>query len=798
MRFGASCLAIAIVLLSAVPLLAAGGAVITLPQPGTKIKSGLAMTIDMRGIDANGYRPVAVTVKPLNNLPLPADRQLRVIIAPFTNMSGLTPEVSQVIEIPEGSTSATTTIAIPQTGQWWSCSIDTFEDGEKLRDLSVERIGFPGINYWEWSEARPAMLIVDRNVPDRPDRDKMITDFKGLGTDRAPTYTVPEPRALASLFPDPNRAMGGATTSNYIAGSQPLSDAVLLDNLMTNYPRLELLPPAELPERWIELSQYDVVIISLAELRSLAKTDPARMRAVADWNAGGPVLMVYGVGADFAGLTEIEKLLQLAPIPWSARSASGNLDAPQFGDGDQLPLAEQADHKQFRGWIPAPPERYMRVLNHQLEDFDETSLLQMQPNYYARASRYVAPTAPTTMPGYRRGQRPDLLAAPAKPPFVTRPAGLGVVVGIATDNPFPGKDTDWIWIFNSVPRSHWMWYQRNGYSLHRQNADYWTFLIPGVGEAPVVSFLLLVSLFAVVIGPVNYMLLGKTGRYYLLLITVPIGALLVTMGLFTYAVVTDGLGVKLRARTFTDLDQRTGRAVAWSRQSYYASIAPSRGLTFPGDATVFPVHYEPAQRPRSYEKPDNTIEWDEEQHLTRGYITSRTNTQFVVLRATESQDKLAVTEGKSAGQRPQVANGLTTDITYLLLRDSRGDFWQTERLANGKSAALTAIGAEEAAERLKKLYGENPPELPKGYDPNLHNTAFSMFMPNYGWWGVDQSSTLPAMAASLLEKNLAQATRPGELAPGSYLAVTKSSPIAPNGVPHVREEASLHVIRGRY
>src|SRR4029453_10033611 len=261
--------------------------------------------------DANGYRPVAVTVRPLNNLPLPADRQLRVVIAPHANMSGLSPEVTQVIEIPEGSTSATATIAIPQTGQWWSCSIETFEDGEKLRDLSIERIGFPGINYWEWSEARPATLIIDHNVPDRPARDTMVADYKGRGSDLNPKFTLPEPRVFSNLFPDPNR------TNAYFPGSTALSDAALLDNLLTNYPRLELLPPAEVPERWIELSQYDLTIISLADLRTLAKTEPARMRALADWAAGGPVLMVYGVGADFAGLAEVEKLLQLAPIPES-------------------------------------------------------------------------------------------------------------------------------------------------------------------------------------------------------------------------------------------------------------------------------------------------------------------------------------------------------------------------------------------------------------------------------------------------------------------------------------------------
>jgi hypothetical protein len=379
-----------------------------------------------------------------------------------------------------------------------------------------------------------------------------------------------------------------------------------------------------------------------------------------------------------------------------------------------------------------------------------------------------------------------------------RENSLGAIVAIASDKPFPGKDTDWIWVFNSVPRNHWMWYQRNGFSLHRTNDDYWTFLIPGVGEAPVISFLLLVSLFAVLIGPVNYMILGRAQRLYLLLITVPVGAALVTGSLFTYALLTDGLGVRLRARTFTDLDQTNGRAVAWSRQSYYASIAPSRGLSFPTDATVFPILHLPNAGPRTGE-PDKFIRWDEEQRLTDGYVASRTAGQFMVLRATESADKLAVREGGATGQSPEVTNGLRTDIRLLVLHDSRDQWWIAENLADQAQATLESTTPAAAGDKLKKLYSADPPAEPEGYDPQLHNNALSLFMPNYSWMSVDSSSSLPVMATSLLELNLANSLDPARsLDPQSYFAVTKSSPIVPYGVPHVREEASLHMIRGRY
>jgi hypothetical protein len=741
----------------------AGGAIITLPQPGTKVKSGLIMTLDFRGVEANGYRPVRVEFRPLNGVPLPADRQVRVTIGPTSYNSSSTPVVSQVIDLPEGSTNTVGTLVIPQSGQWWMAEVEVREDGEVLRDLSVENIGFAGINYGDWTEARPTTLIIDSDVPDRRTRDGLVATMNARGVDPSPTYKLPEPRMISNLFPDPNRQ------GFYFPDQPQVSDATLLQQLATNYPRLELLPPAEVAERWVELSQYDLIIVSLADLEALAKNHPQRLRAIADWAAGGPVLIVYGVGENFARLAELEKLLAMHPLP----------DDPTAG-------------AELRGWQPALAERHLPTLLSEIEDYEATSLAQRQPGRGA----YVNPVPPQRIPAYQPGVRPDALPATGKTPFATRPLGLGIVVAATADNPFPGKETDWMWIFNSVPRNHWTWYQRNGYSLHRVNNDYWTFLIPGVGEAPVVSFLLLVSLFAVVIGPVNYMLLGKSGRYYLLLITVPLGAALMTAGLFAYALLTDGLGVKVRARSFTHIDQPSGRAAGWSRQSYYASIAPSRGLTFPEDTTVFPVIYQP--NPYRGQKSGKRLEWDDDQHLTDGYISSRTTMQFMVLRSTESAARLNVSEGATPSTPPGVTNELGAKIAYVLVRDSRGSYWQGENLAPDAAGSLAAVTGEAAAERLRKLYTEHPPELPRGYDPSVHNNAMSLFMPNYGWYNVDMSSSLPVMASSLLEKNLASLNRPAELASGTYVAVTDTSAIVPYGVPRVQEEASLHVIRGRY
>ena len=81
----------------------------------------------------------------------------------------------------------------------------------------------------------------------------------------------------------------------------------------------------------------------------------------------------------------------------------------------------------------------------------------------------------------------------------------------------------------------------HGLSLMQENRGFWRFLIPGVGMAPVNGFRVLITLFVVLIGPVNYVLLRRKRRLHLLLVMIPAGAALVTGSLFAYAMVNDRL-----------------------------------------------------------------------------------------------------------------------------------------------------------------------------------------------------------------------------------------------------------------
>ncbi len=138
------------------------------------------------------------------------------------------------------------------------------------------------------------------------------------------------------------------------------------------------------------------------------------------------------------------------------------------------------------------------------------------------------------------------LVAIDQAPFIMRACGAGAVVAIASDENFTGRAFPWAWLFNTLGPQRWQWCNRYGLSLDRENADFWNFLIPGVGLAPVGKFQVLITLFMLAIGPVNYLLLRRWGKLNLMSLTVPAGATVVTLGLVGFAVFADGLGVRLR------------------------------------------------------------------------------------------------------------------------------------------------------------------------------------------------------------------------------------------------------------
>ena len=363
------------------------------------------------------------------------------------------------------------------------------------------------------------------------------------------------------------------------------------------------VPYNRLPEQWLGYTGFDAVLLPFDKLSDLVQNHPAQWAAIRQSIAAGGNLWVYDVGDKWQRLAALEELLELDRQPATSGDAAS-------GAPPSLTLRARVGD-----WRPAEP----------------------RPD----------PSDPLKLPKH-----------PPAPTFLMHSLGRGQVVAIGPKDVFSNGKFDWAWLFDQVRQQRWEWNARNGVvldpsQLSANAGNFWQFLIPGVGLTPVLQFQILISLFVILIGPVNYLLLRRWHKLNLLPITVGTSAAVATLALFGYAIVHDGLGVRVRARSFTELDQRHGEAVCWSRLSYYAGLSPSRGLTFSGDVAVYPLRIAQQQSSRNWrDNPELQIDWvDPEpnaaeqlpsQHFSSAWLPARTPTQFVTARVHHTTARLNV------------------------------------------------------------------------------------------------------------------------------------------------------------
>ena len=193
-----------------------------------RVGAGLAMDVDTRWVDNGGYRPVRITFTP--TAPVVADRVLVIeFVAPFWSNSGLEQtRVVQAVEIPAGSGPVRVAISVPQMVTWNQFRVDVTEDGQLVQPLSVLSAGgAAAASDSLWAEQLPAVLIVGDKLPDTANLARLV---------RVDLYY---------------QNASGPTPSG---GKLPLPTAMAR-------------PLAELPERWIDYTNFDLVSMSFDQLR---------------------------------------------------------------------------------------------------------------------------------------------------------------------------------------------------------------------------------------------------------------------------------------------------------------------------------------------------------------------------------------------------------------------------------------------------------------------------------------------------------------------------------------------------
>lgn len=504
----------------------------------------------------------------------------------------------------------------------------------------------------------------------------------------------------------------------------------------------QVVGPESLPHSWIDYSGVDLVAISLKTLGGLSVEQRS---AILQWVHCGGTLLVFEVGTPAAQSTELARLLELPQ-----HAAVG------------------------REWESADPGVRAAINIVQTDEFGNITMVIED----------VEPGSPA--PTRTRGESAVFEWPDSADAFSRRDLMMGCVYAFP-ENPFPGTPSDWAWFLNSVEPHRRSWTGRHGIEARRGSDEFLKFLIPSVKGVPVTAFLLLITLFSIVIGPLNYLWLWKRRQLSLLVITIPVLALTTSCALFAYSAVAHGVSTKSRARTVTLIDQKSNTAVSLSRIALFSGIAPSRGLRFTPETAVYPVW------PTGGGFDSGAVDWTERQTLM-GWLRSRTRTQFLTVSHRDERGRLQIS-GPSAG-RLHVENGLEWEIEALMVSDDPGNIWYGSRIPAGASAELVPVTSEERTEfaALLNQHAPGPPPT-SGNGQNFFDWRFEPY--RYS------SEEFPVrMETSLLEQQLQTLLRcsqdGGELPPGSYAAVVRQNPGIEYGIERTLPQVSLHVLIGRY
>ena len=443
----------------------------------------------------------------------------------------------------------------------------------------------------------------------------------------------------------------------------------------------ELVSPSRLPENWLAYTGVDMIAIERDSLESLSNEKRA---ALTQWVHAGGSLIVHVVGEKPKALTELDELLELH----KSVDARGWVVMDQGLDGNPL----------------RDPSSAFQDTQAPLEELTLEELVALP------GGRMVE--EPKWFPADVKGQEQNWIKQ-----LSLRRVGFGSIV--ALEQTFEsGSTLDWTLLFNTLGAQNIRSGSRLGVAGRSDNSEFLHFVIPGIQSIPPIAFLIFISVFTFIIGPLNYFFLAKRRHLNLLVVTIPVLALATSVLLFGYSAVAHGFGIKSRLRSVTILDQGNQTAVSITRMALYAGSAPSEGLRFSTSTAVIPIY--PSGSTFEY----GSVDWTKEQALETGWLRSRTRTQFLTTSVRPERGRLTINSTANSGE---IKNGLEWDVEGLLVVDAKGELFYGENIAAGSAGTLAPLSIEHCKQFTKLLIRSTPAE-----PTNLENQHDARMFDDFG------------------------------------------------------------------
>lgn len=273
------------------------------------------------------------------------------------------------------------------------------------------------------------------------------------------------------------------------------------------------------------------------------------------------------------------------------------------------------------------------------------------------------------------------------------------------------------------------------------------------------AFLMLMFLFVIVVGPINYFLILRKKSKTWVLFTAPVISLATCVIVVGYAYAIEGIRKETRIGSFTILDQQNHEATTLGIEAFYCRITPGSGLMFSPRTEVTPMiqgerrhrHYHRYRRSGTY---PHQVDWTENQHLSSGWIKPRIPAYFFTRKPEKRRERVRLITKNGTNK---IVNGLGTDILKIYITDHSGTVYSAENITAGSEAGLKPM-------RMKAQTVTHFPHLRHAYNFFNEPEIFGSFSPDTFLTTVtSRSSRFPMI-------------------PGTYYALIKESVFLENGL----------------
>ena len=598
---------------------------------------------------------------------------------------------------------------------------------------------------------------------------------------------------------------------------------------------------ASLPIDWRALAQHDAILIRRSTLTALKTSNPEKVACLREWTQMGGILGVMNDESTIDSGSSTNNLPKQGGIVPGGGELLDLLELQSYQrldpDDSQQLLTVSADR--YRSAIIASVSA-RQITDRLVEATTQLNFSSRRWSNVQVASSYLDLTSPTRavletselsntrmqIQNWR-----DELRIVFGNGLKVYPVGMGMVLDLPTDQ-FPKN-----WLipglrsFGSDQNSPLL---RRGIDPATGTAGFGKWLIPGIAEPPVYTFMAIMICFAIVVGPVSYRWTRKVHRAYLMFLIAPVLAFGTTIAMFTYSFVSDGIGTRARLRQLTWIDGASGDAVERNRMTLYNGVSVRSGLQFDEGATVMPLHrLGPLLDQPTETAPQIRVTLDgQSQSFSSQAFPARAQTQFVTHQSHRQMGTLSLTafadsqrlqtlsddserpfsaSDDSMNERLDVEKANLTELTStlpfkidrLIVRDRNGIYGIAEDIDADSTTSVTFLIGRSARYQLSKLYRDFPLQARVNYASEGNSVKGDLLQQISN--KILQSSTQSSLILGRTSKQEGlfenwlnrHAFTLNALPPGTFLGVAEADPDAlPIG--GAKLEASVRFVMGTF